>query len=139
MRELNPKLLENPGIGRDLDIEFTSVAPDKVVATMPVDERHVQPLGYLHGGVSVVLAESVASVGAWVNCEEGQTAFGTEINASHLRARRDGTLTATGVPLHRGGSSQTWQVEIKDERGRMVCVSRCSLAVVKARPEAGGS
>lgn len=137
MSEIDLSLLDGPGIGSDLGIEFTEVELDRVVATMPVDERHVQPLGYLHGGVSVVLAESVASVGAWINCEEDQTAFGTEINASHLRAKRSGsTLTATATPLHRGRSSQSWNVEIKDERDRLVCVSRCALAVVKARPEA---
>lgn len=135
MREIDWSLLDRPGVGKSLGIEFTEVAPERVVATMPVDGRHLQPLGYLHGGVSVVLAESVASVGAWINCGEGQTAFGTEINASHVRARRSGTLTATGTPLHRGRTSQTWQVEISDEEGKLVCVSRCSLAVVNERPQ----
>jgi uncharacterized protein (TIGR00369 family) len=91
------------------------------------------PLGYLHGGVSVVLAETVATVGAWLNCPEEKTAFGSEINASHLRPKREGTLTAVGSPLHRGRGSQVWQVEILDEVGKAVCVSRCSLAVVDAR------
>lgn len=133
MKEVDYSILERPGIPKDLGVEFVEVGPERMVATMPVDGRHLQPLGYLHGGVSVTLAESVASVGAWLNCEEGKTAFGTEINASHLRAKRDGTLTAVGLPVHRGKSTQVWQVEIRDEQDRMVCVSRCTLAVVDER------
>lgn len=118
------------GIARDLGVEFVELEPEKVVATMPVDARHLQPLGYLHGGASVVLAETVASVGGWLNCPEGKGAFGSEISASHLRPKRDGTLTATATPLHRGRGSQVWQIHIADEEGRPVCVSRCTLAVV---------
>jgi 1,4-dihydroxy-2-naphthoyl-CoA hydrolase len=133
MREVDYSLLEKEGMPRDLGVEFMEVEGDRVVATMPVDERHLQPLGYLHGGVSVTLAESVASVGAWLNCPEGKTAFGTEINASHLRAKRSGRLTAVGVPVHKGRNSQVWEVRIRDEEERMVCISRCALAVVEAR------
>jgi uncharacterized protein (TIGR00369 family) len=79
------------------------------------------------------LAESVASTGAWLNCEEGKTAFGTEINANHLRAKRSGSLTAVGVPVHRGRTSHVWQVEIRDEEEKLVCVSRCTIAIVDER------
>jgi 1,4-dihydroxy-2-naphthoyl-CoA hydrolase len=103
------------------------------VMTMPVDERHVQPMGFLHGGASVVLAETVATVGAWLNCPEGKTAFGTEINASHLRPKREGTLTAVGKPASVGSTNQVWEVQIRDEDDKPVCVSRCRLAVVDAR------
>lgn len=123
------------GITKDLGIEFTVLEPDEVVATMPVDVRHHQPLGFLHGGVSVTLAESVATVGAWLNCPPGKGAFGSEINASHLRPKRSGTLTAVGRPLHRGRGSQVWQVEIRDEDDKMVCASRCALAVVDVPEE----
>ena len=126
------EVMERGGVAKDLGIEFTSLEPDEVVATMPVDVRHHQPLGFLHGGVSVTLAESVATVGAWLNCPPGKGAFGSEINASHLRPKRSGTLTAVGRPLHRGRSSQVWQVEIRDEDDKPVCVSRCALAVVDA-------
>ena len=126
-------LMESGGMPKDLGVEFVEFDPERVVATMPVDGRHLQPLGFLHGGVSVTLAESVATVGAWLNCPEGKVAFGSEINASHLRAKRGGMLTAVGVPVHRGRNSQVWQVEIRDEEERPVCVSRCTLAVVEAR------
>jgi 1,4-dihydroxy-2-naphthoyl-CoA hydrolase len=100
---------------------------------MPVDERHRQPLGFLHGGASVVLAETVATTGAWLNCPQGKVAFGSEINASHLRPKREGTLTAVGTPVQVGRTNQVWEVEIRDEEGKPVCVSRCRLAVVDAR------
>jgi len=81
-------LAEKESLVKDLSIEYVETEPDRVVMKMPVDERHVQPMGFLHGGASVVLAETVATVGAWLNCPEGKTAFGTEINASHLRPKR---------------------------------------------------
>lgn len=126
------EIMERGGVTKDLGIEFVALEPDEVVATMPVDARHHQPLGFLHGGVSVTLAESVATVGGWLNCAPGKGAFGSEINASHLRPKRSGTLSAVGRPLHRGRSSQVWQVEIRDEEDKLVCVSRCTLAIVDA-------
>ena len=124
-------------VGDALGIEVTEATPQRCVATMPVDARHHQPFGYLHGGVSVVLAETVASVGAYLAAPEGFSAFGQEINANHLRPKRDGTLTATAVPVYQGRSSQVWTVEITDERGKLVCISRCTLAIVPTR-DAGG-
>lgn len=126
------EIMERGGVTKDLGMEFVTLEPDEVVATMPVDARHHQPLGFLHGGVSVTLAESVATIGGWLNCAPGKGAFGSEISASHLRPKRSGTLTAVGRPLHRGRSSQVWQVEIRDEEDKPVCVSRCTLAVVDA-------
>ena len=122
------------GIGKRLGLEFSELAPERVVATMPVDERHLQPFGYLHGGVSVVLAESVASVGGYLNCPPGKAAFGAEISASHVRPKRSGTLTAVGVPAHLGRTSQVWEVHITDENDKTVCVSRCTVAVVDVEP-----
>ena len=81
-----------------LGIEIVEGTSERVVATMPIDGRHRQPLGFLHGGASVVLAETVASVGAYLAAPEGHTAFGMEINANHLRSKRSGTLTARGEP-----------------------------------------
>ncbi len=126
-------LKEKESLVKDLGIEYAETEPDRVVMTMPVDERHVQPMGFLHGGASVVLAETVATVGAWLNCPEGKTAFGTEINASHLRPKREGTLTAVGTPVQVGKTNQLWDVRIADEEDKPVCVSRCRLAVVDAR------
>lgn len=122
------------GVTASLGVEFVELAPERVVATMPVDERHHQPFGYLHGGVSVVLAESVASVGGYLNCPPGKVAFGSEINASHVRPKKEGTLRAVGTPAHVGRRSQVWEVHITDEEDRTVCISRCTVAVVDAEP-----
>jgi 1,4-dihydroxy-2-naphthoyl-CoA hydrolase len=132
VRDLD-SLKEKESLVRDLGIEYVETEPGRVVMTMPVDERHHQPLGFLHGGASVVLAETVATTGAWLNCPEGKVAFGSEINASHLRPKREGTLTAVGTPVQVGRTNQVWEVEIRDEEGKPVCVSRCRLAVVDAR------
>jgi uncharacterized protein (TIGR00369 family) len=126
-------LKKKESLVKDLGIEYAETEPDRVVMKMPVDRRHVQPMGFLHGGASVVLAETVATVGAWLNCPEGKTAFGTEINASHLRPKREGTLTAVGKPVSVGSTNQVWEVQIRDEDDKPVCVSRCRLAVVDAR------
>lgn len=125
-------LKEKDSLVNDLGIEYVETEPERVVMTMPVDKRHLQPLGYLHGGASVVLAETVATTGAWLNCPPGKVAFGSEINASHLRPKRDGMLTAVGTPVQVGRTNQVWEVEIHDENGKPVCVSRCRLAVVDA-------
>ena len=126
-------LQEEEGLNKDLGIEHVELELERVVMTMPVDARHVQPLGYLHGGASAVLAESVATVGAWLNCPPGKVAFGSEINASHLRPKRSGTLTAVGTPVQVGSTNQVWEVRIHDEDDKPVCVSRCRLAVVDAQ------
>jgi uncharacterized protein (TIGR00369 family) len=125
-------LKEKDGLVKDLGIEYVDTEPERVVMRMPVDERHLQPMGVLHGGASVVLAESVATVGAWLNCPPGKAAVGSEINASHLRPKRSGALTATGTPVQVGRTNQVWEVEIRDEYGKPVYVSRCRLAVVDA-------
>jgi len=113
-----------------LGIEITEATPERVVATMTVDGRVRQSYGILHGGASVALAETVASVGGTLNVEAGRRVVGLEINANHLRAKRDGVVTAVGTPLHRGRSTQVWGIELTDEAGRRVCVARCTLAVV---------
>lgn len=113
-----------------LGMEIVEARPERVVVTMPVTARHSQGLGYLHGGASVALAETAASIGGGLNCPPGTTVFGQEINANHLRPVREGLLTATATPLHVGRASQVWQTEIRDDRGRLVCVSRCTIAAV---------
>jgi 1,4-dihydroxy-2-naphthoyl-CoA hydrolase len=133
-------LQEKDGLNKDLGIEYVELDEGRVVMSMPVDARHRQPLGYLHGGAStraaggasVVLAETVATVGAWLNCPPGKVAFGSEINASHLRPKRSGTLTGIGTPIQVGRKEQVWEVHIHDEDEKPVCVSRCRLAVVDA-------
>ena len=122
-------------LGDTLGMEIVEGSAERVVATMPVEPRHHQPLGYLHGGATVALAETVASVGAYLAAPDGYTAFGQEINANHLRPMREGLLTATGTPIHVGRTSQVWGVEVRDQAGHMICVSRCTLAVVAIRRE----
>lgn len=117
-----------------LGIEMDAVSPERVTATMPVTPDHHQPFGRLHGGVSVVLAESAASVGGHLAAPDGYTAVGAEINANHVRAVREGHLTATATPLHTGRSTQVWAIKIRDADDRLVCASRCTLAVVPVAP-----
>jgi uncharacterized protein (TIGR00369 family) len=125
------RALPTGGLGDTLGIEILELTASRVVATMPVDQRTRQPFGILHGGASVALAETVASLGAVLNVDlDRATAVGLEINANHLRAKRDGTVRATAVPLHVGRSTQVWEVRIVDEEERPVCISRCTLAVV---------
>ena len=102
-------------LGDTLGIEIVEGSGRRVVATMPVEPRHHQPFGYLHGGATVALAETVASVGGYLAAPDGYTAFGQEINANHFRPMREGTLTATGTPIHVGKTSQVWGIEVRDQ------------------------
>lgn len=133
------QLLKRTGdtMGEAIGIRFTSFAKDEIRAVMPVDGRTAQPFGLLHGGASVALAETLASVGAWLQVDpETQSAVGVEINANHLRAARKGQqVEGTARPLHRGRQTQVWEVKIRDGEGRLVCVSRCTLAVVNRRDD----
>ncbi len=113
-----------------LGIELEEVTPQRVVATMPVDWRHHQPFGILHGGASVALAETVASIGAALNAGEGRTAVGLEINANHIRPKREGQVRAVAAPVHVGRTTSVWEVRITDEQEKLICVSRCTLAFV---------
>lgn len=115
-----------------LEIVFTEVGEDFVRAGMPVDERTRQPYGLLHGGASVALAETVGSTGANM-CVDRSRYFcvGQEINANHVRSARAGRVMGTARPLHIGGSSQVWSIDITNETGQLVCVSRLTLAVRK--------
>ena len=121
-----------------LDIKLVVAQKDKVVATMPIGPQHRQQVGYLHGGVSVVLAESLASLGSVLNIDANQQmAFGLEINANHLRPKREGQLTAVATPIHRGRTTHVWDIRISDENDKLICVSRCTVAVVDRPPDNG--
>lgn len=114
-----------------LEIVFTEVGDDYLVATMPVDHRTHQPFGLLHGGASAVLAESLGSSAA--NCcldLDAEYAVGLEINANHLRSVRSGKVTGTTRALHIGRRTQVWETRIADDAGKLVCVSRLTMAVV---------
>ena len=124
---------DRDSLGRTLGIEIVEAGPARVVATMPVGPRVHQPLGYLHGGASVALAETVVSVGAYLAAPEGHTAFGMEINANHLRPMRAGVLTATATPVHVGRTSAGVAGRPARRRGHLVCTSRCTLAIVPLR------
>jgi 1,4-dihydroxy-2-naphthoyl-CoA hydrolase len=118
-------------LSEHLGICYTEIGPDYLRATMPVDARTHQPAGVLHGGASLALAESVGSVGA-NPCVDMRThvCVGQEINANHLRPVASGLVTATGRPYHVGSRSQVWHIEIADEKGKLVCVSRLTMAVL---------
>jgi 1,4-dihydroxy-2-naphthoyl-CoA hydrolase len=117
-----------------LGIEITHIEAGRVIATMPVDGRTRQPMGLLHGGASVALAETVASVGAYelVN-KEIEVVAGQEINANHVRSITEGVVTAVGTVLHQGKTTQVWDIKISDEQGRLICISRCTMAVIKLK------
>ncbi len=116
-----------------LGIEFTEIGPDYVRGTMPVDARTHQPFGLLHGGASVLLAETLGSTAGGLCVDEGQSVVGIEINANHLAGVREGKVTGTARPLHVGRSTQVWEIRIEDDLGRLACISRLTLAVVPRR------
>lgn len=113
-----------------LGIVFTEIGPDYLRGTMPVDARTHQPHGLLHGGASVLLAETLGSTAGGMCVPEDRRVVGIEINANHLRGVRSGTVTGTARPLHVGRSTQVWEIRIEDGAARLVCISRLTLAVV---------
>jgi len=114
-----------------LDIRIIELGDDFIKGDMPVDHRTVQPYGILHGGASVSLAESLGSIGAHLTIDpEKFVCVGMEINANHLRPATKGKVIGAARPIHRGKSSQVWSIEIKDEEGKMVCISRITMAVL---------
>lgn len=120
---------DNTAVGH-LGIEFITVGDDFISARVPVDERTRQPFGLLHGGVSVVLAETLGSIGANFSCPPGHTAVGLEINANHLRGVRSGWVTGTARPIHLGRTTQVWQIDMINDAGEASCVSRITMAVL---------
>ncbi len=114
-----------------LGIVFTEVGEDYLCATMPVDQRTLQPFGLLHGGASVALAETLGSVGAGLVVGTGKACVGLDINANHTRGMRDGTVTGRALPKHLGRSTHVWQIDITDEQGRLVCTSRLTMAILE--------
>ena len=113
-----------------LDIHFEHIGEDLLEASMPVDDRTRQPFGLLHGGASVVLAESLGSVAGYLCTEGEQKVVGVEVNANHLHSVREGRVRGVCRPLHLGRRNQVWQIEIFDERDRLCCISRLTAAVV---------
>lgn len=126
MMDLNGTLLEALGI------KIKVVGKGTVTATMPVDERTRQPMGFLHGGASVALAETVASIGAYELVDKAtEEVVGLEINANHIKGKKDGFVTAIATIQHQGKSTMVWEIKIVDESNSLICISRCTIAVIK--------
>ncbi|MDN5744949.1 MAG: hotdog fold thioesterase [Nocardioidaceae bacterium] len=120
-------------LNQSMGIDLVEVAADRVVATMPV-EGNTQPYGLLHGGASVVLAETLGSVAAALHAGPGRFAVGVDINATHHRSARTGLVTGVATPLHRGRTMASFTIEISDDAGRRVCTSRISCAILDQDP-----
>lgn len=116
-----------------LGMELTEVGDDFLRGRVPVDERTRQPFGLLHGGVSVVLAETLGSLGAYYASPEGHRAVGLDINANHLRSATSGWVTGTAKPVHIGRTTQVWQIDMVNEAGELTCVSRITMAMLAPR------
>ena len=116
-----------------LDLKVTEIGPDYIVATMPVNERTRQHMGIIHGGASVVLAETVGSIGSTLCCPEGYHIVGLDINANHVRAGRPPYVTGTARPLHIGSTTMVWEIKITDTDNKLVCISRLTCAVLENR------
>ncbi len=116
-----------------LGIEFLEVGEDFIRARVPVDRRTRQPYGLLHGGVSVVLAETLGSCGAAFSSPPGHRAVGLDINANHIRSSTSGWVTGTARPVHLGRTTQVWQIDLHNEAGELTCVSRITMAILAPR------
>jgi len=117
-----------------LDIQFTEIGNNYLKATMPVCAKTHQPYGLLHGGASAALAETVGSVASWLTIDrEQQICVGIEINCNHIRGKKDGVVTATVEPLHIGATTHVWDIKIRDEKERLVCVSRLTVAILEKK------
>ncbi len=130
MEALNPNSLNHR-----MGITVTEASPERVVATMPV-EGNTQPYGLLHGGASVVLAESLGSIGSAIHAGPNRIVVGTDINATHHRAARNGLVTGVATPISLGNTLCSWEVVVTDEDGRRVCTSRITCLVREAPPGA---
>lgn len=119
-------------LGEQLGMEFTEIGEDYIKGTMPVDHRTKQPFGLLHGGASVALAETLGSIGSALVVDISKfNCVGLEINANHLRSVRDGFVTGIAKPIHIGASTHVWEIKITDQRDKLVCISRLTVAVIK--------
>ncbi len=116
-----------------LGIEFLEVGEDFIRARVPVDHRTQQPYGLLHGGVSVVLAETQGSCGAAFSNPDGNRAVGLDINANHIKGTTSGWVTGVARPVHMGRTTQVWQIDMHNDAGELTCVSRITMAILKPR------
>ena len=122
------------GLSKHIGIELIEAGDDFLKGRMPVDDRTLQPFGLLHGGASVVLAETLASIASAATVDlERQTIVGLEINANHLRGVRKGYVTGIARPIHLGRTTQVWDIRLFDEDGKPTCISRCTTAIIERR------
>ena len=132
-------LMEKDNMSSHLGIEFTELGDDYLKARMPVDERTRQPYGLLHGGASCVLAETLGSIGsALVINPERYICVGLEINANHIKSARDGYVLGIARPIHLGSTTHVWDIRITDDREKLICISRLTVAILPKREEPGG-
>ena len=114
-----------------MGIEFTELGEDYLIATMPVDHRTHQPMGLLHGGASAALAETLGSFASHLVVDTSKfDCVGLEINANHIRPKTDGVVTGIAKPIHLGSKTHIWEIRIEDERGKLVCISRLTMAIL---------
>jgi len=113
-----------------LDIRVTEIGEDFITASMPVDHKTHQPRGILHGGASVLLAESIGSLAANMALTPGFFAVGLDINANHIKSVKAGLVFATATPIHIGRSTHVWHIQIKDQSDRLICIARLTMAVL---------
>lgn len=128
------RLNEGTDVNKELGVEVVLLTPERVVMQVEVGPKVHQPYGILHGGVSALLAEGAASIGGAINVGPDEIVVGTELNCSHLRSMSSGTLTATATPIRMGRKVHVWGIDLTDDTGRMICVARCTLQVLKAPP-----
>ena len=126
------RINEGNDVNKQLGVEVVLLTPDKVVLQVEVGPKVHQPYGILHGGVSALMAEGAASIGGAVSVGPDEIVVGTELNCSHLRSMNSGTLTATATPVRKGRTVHVWAIDLTDETGRLICVARCTLQVLKA-------
>jgi len=120
-----------------LDIKFLEKGENFLSATMPVDKRTVQPMGILHGGASVVLAETLGSAASYMTLDESCYSVGLEVKANHLKSISNGSVTGTARPVHLGRTTQVWDICVENEKNELICVSRLTMAVLKISPGPG--
>ncbi len=119
-------------MAQHLGMEWVAIGDDYLKMSMPVDERTKQPYGLLHGGASCALAETIGSIASALIIDPDKSiCVGIEINANHVRSAREGYVTATCTPLHIGASTHVWDIKIHDEREKLVCISRLTVAILK--------
>lgn len=128
---MNPSNREPEGLMDTLGMQLEKATEEEVIVSLEVTSDHHQPAGYMHGGISLVLAETAASIGADVSTATDTNVFEMEINANHIKPFRTGRLSAVAQPLHRGKTSHVWEVDLRSGADKLICRSRCTLSVRK--------